>query len=360
VAFNPGQRRIADILLAEAQRQGASPRETKALLEAGIVESSLRNLNHGDRDSLGVLQQRPSQGWQHALSPTLAARDFLTAARRANHGFSGSAGQLAQTVQRSAFPGRYDQHGSEAEALLGHAGSGRTATAAAAPAGWDTSGSSVDLASVLAAAQPRPAAQSAGVQSPSFSAHPALPGRYQQPVSGGVAQPSSGVADALQSIVGAGGTDLAGGSTAGPATGQAVQQASPKSTARALVSEAAARANEINAKHLPYLWGGGHGGRVNAKTTGPLDCSGAVSAVLGIDPRVSSQFEHFGSAGRAPGGKGITIYANKTHVLMEINGHFFGTSHANPGGGAGWIPRSQISGSYLQNFTARHLAGSVG
>jgi cell wall-associated NlpC family hydrolase len=40
-------------------------------------------------------------------------------ARQANRGFRGSAGQLAQAVQRSAFPGRYDEHAQEASKLLG-------------------------------------------------------------------------------------------------------------------------------------------------------------------------------------------------------------------------------------------------
>ncbi len=32
-------------------------------LATAIQESSLRNLDYGDRDSLGLFQQRPSQGW---------------------------------------------------------------------------------------------------------------------------------------------------------------------------------------------------------------------------------------------------------------------------------------------------------
>jgi len=115
------------------------------------------------------------------------------------------------------------------------------------------------------------------------------------------------------------------------------------------------RANTIDAKHMPYLWGGGHaGGKVNPRKTGPLDCSGAVSAVLGINTRVSGELASWGRPGR---GKHVTIYANPTHTLMEINGHFFGTSGTNKGGGAGWIPRSAISADYLKNFTARHPAG---
>lgn len=121
------------------------------------------------------------------------------------------------------------------------------------------------------------------------------------------------------------------------------------------------RANKIDQKHYPYVWGGGHAvsGKADRGTGRDpgigFDCSGAVAAVLGVDPRHSSQFAQWGKPGRAKGGRGVTVYANGTHVLMEINNHFFGTSGANPGGGAGWIPRSAISESYLKNFTARHM-----
>lgn len=108
-------------LLRTASRLGASPKERKALIEAGIVESGLRNLNYGDRDSLGVLQQRPSQGWgtsAQVRDPVYAATQFLTRAKKANRADL-SAGELAQAVQRSAFPARYDAVGSRAERLLG-------------------------------------------------------------------------------------------------------------------------------------------------------------------------------------------------------------------------------------------------
>lgn len=122
------------------------------------------------------------------------------------------------------------------------------------------------------------------------------------------------------------------------------------STVKTLFERAAA----INQAHLPYQWGGGHGGKVNPNKPVPLDCSGAVSAVLGINPLVSGQLAKWGKPGP---GKTVTIYANGTHTFMEINGHFWGTSSTNPGGGAGWIPRSAISPAYLQGFTARHPAG---
>jgi hypothetical protein len=95
-------------------------------------------------------------------------------------------------------------------------------------------------------------------------------------------------------------------------------------------------------------------GKVNPFRASPLDCSGAVSAVLGVNPRVAAQFEKWGTPGE---GKRVTIYANGTHTFMKIDGHFFGTSHANPGGGAGWIPHENMSKDYLRNFTVRHPSG---
>jgi hypothetical protein len=115
----------------------------------------------------------------------------------------------------------------------------------------------------------------------------------------------------------------------------------------------------INDAKVPYLWGGGHQAHQvgpHAKVT-PLDCSGAVSRALGIDPRVAAQFKTWGEAGP---GKRVTVLAAKdgSHVLLEVDGHLWGTSRENPGGGAGWIPRSAISAAYLSRFTPRHPPGA--
>ena len=121
-----------------------------------------------------------------------------------------------------------------------------------------------------------------------------------------------------------------------------------------VVARATKRANTFERKGFAYKWGGGHGGKLaRGRDFVPVDCSGAVSAVLGIDPRVSGQFASWGKPGDS-GRKGITVYANDTHVLMKINGKFFGTSASNRGGGAGWIEAKPDKG-YLSNFTARHL-----
>lgn len=121
MAYEPS---VVSAIKREIQRKKASPRVAKALTLAGITESGLQQSKYskvgsGDRDSVGFLQQRPSQGWGPAgESAATDADQFLAAAIKANKGFHGSAGQLAQAVQRSAYPGRYDQHSAEANRIL--------------------------------------------------------------------------------------------------------------------------------------------------------------------------------------------------------------------------------------------------
>lgn len=100
-----------------AVSMGASNRVLLALFEAGIVESGFRNLNYGDRDSLGFLQQRPSQGWPNPTDVPTATRSFVSKAMPIQNLYP-TAGQLAQAVQRSAFPLKYDAVAPQASALL--------------------------------------------------------------------------------------------------------------------------------------------------------------------------------------------------------------------------------------------------
>lgn len=100
---------------------GVSSKVMLAGFEAAWVESHANNLDCGDSDSLGVFQQRPSQGWGTASqirNPRYASRQFLTRAQGEERACgSCTAGQIAQRVQRSAYPSRYDQAAGKAASL---------------------------------------------------------------------------------------------------------------------------------------------------------------------------------------------------------------------------------------------------
>jgi hypothetical protein len=122
--IGPASGDVVRLALGQAKRMHASPKVTLALVEAGIVESGLRNLPYGDRDSLGFLQQRPSQGWRCPRNITCASWDFLRRAIPIERECS-TAGRLAQAVQRSAFPDRYDQRRAQALQVIASYQTGR-------------------------------------------------------------------------------------------------------------------------------------------------------------------------------------------------------------------------------------------
>ncbi|MDT0382311.1 C40 family peptidase [Streptomyces sp. DSM 42041] len=81
-------------------------------LATAMQESRLRNLAYGDRDSLGLFQQRPSQGWGTAAQirdPVHASKRFYQALLDTSGWQQMTIAQAAQAVQRSAFPDAYAQ-----------------------------------------------------------------------------------------------------------------------------------------------------------------------------------------------------------------------------------------------------------
>src|SRR4030095_1757790 len=103
-----------------AKSLGASDKVMLALFEAGLVESDFENLTYGDRDSVGFLQQRPSAGWgtvEQIRDVAYATTSFVPRAQRLENSYS-TAGKLAQAVQVSAFPSRYDAREADAKALI--------------------------------------------------------------------------------------------------------------------------------------------------------------------------------------------------------------------------------------------------
>jgi hypothetical protein len=105
-------------------------------LAAAALESGLRNVQHGDRDSLGLFQQRPSQGWgtaEEVLDPVRAATAFYGGPTNPNAGRtlglldiagweSMTVTQAAQAVQLSAHPDHYAKWEAQARAWLSELG----------------------------------------------------------------------------------------------------------------------------------------------------------------------------------------------------------------------------------------------
>jgi hypothetical protein len=97
-------------------------------LATAFQESKLTNLAGGDRDSVGLFQQRPSQGWGSVTEirdPRYAAGKFYSALVKVKGWQSMRVTDAAQRVQRSAFPEAYEKWADEAtvltKALIGQA-----------------------------------------------------------------------------------------------------------------------------------------------------------------------------------------------------------------------------------------------
>jgi hypothetical protein len=109
----------AGIVAAGAQKFGLGTNASTVALATAIQESGLRNLDYGDRDSLGLFQQRPSQGWGTAekiLDPHYATKKFYSHLATIDGWEDMRVTDAAQAVQRSGFPEAYEEHAPEAAA----------------------------------------------------------------------------------------------------------------------------------------------------------------------------------------------------------------------------------------------------
>ncbi|KUF16249.1 hypothetical protein AT728_18090 [Streptomyces silvensis] len=121
----------AATVAAVGTRRGMPERAVTIALATALQESGLHNIRHGDRDSLGLFQQRPSQGWgseRQIMDPVHAAGLFY-ARLEGVPGYSRLPLTVAaQRVQRSGFPQAYAKHEPDA-ALLAAALTGRAPAA---------------------------------------------------------------------------------------------------------------------------------------------------------------------------------------------------------------------------------------
>jgi hypothetical protein len=114
IALNPGQAAIAATIAGVAARDALPPRAVTIAYAAAMQESKLENLNYGDRDSVGVFQQRPSQGWgkrSELENPVYATSKFFGALARVPGYQRMPIYQAAQAVQHSADGFAYQQYG---------------------------------------------------------------------------------------------------------------------------------------------------------------------------------------------------------------------------------------------------------
>jgi hypothetical protein len=116
------QLRNARTIISVGRSMGASQRDLVISLMTAYQESRLRNLNYGDRDSLGLFQQRPSQGWgskAQVTNPQYSARKFFSTLFQVSGRNRMSLTGAAQAVQRSGFPNAYAQWEGLAKSILG-------------------------------------------------------------------------------------------------------------------------------------------------------------------------------------------------------------------------------------------------
>jgi hypothetical protein len=128
VSLDPEQMANAATIAAIGTQRGLPPRAVVVALATGFQESKLRNLAGGDRDSVGLFQQRPSQGWgtaEQIQDTRYATNAFYAGLERIAGWQDMRVTDAAQAVQRSAFPEAYEQWADESQvltaALLGEA-----------------------------------------------------------------------------------------------------------------------------------------------------------------------------------------------------------------------------------------------
>jgi hypothetical protein len=123
--MNDEQRRLAEIVLQTGKEMGANKKVLETAVSTMIQAAVIKNdssVDGKDHDSLGLFQQRPSQGWgtrEQISNPEYAARKFFEKAipnDQKNPGLAKT--RLAQSVQISAYPDAYAKWDSEAEKIV--------------------------------------------------------------------------------------------------------------------------------------------------------------------------------------------------------------------------------------------------
>lgn len=120
VSLEPDQGEYASLIAAIGVERNLPARAVSIALATAYQESDLHNIDYGDRDSLGLFQQRPSQGWgtrDEIMDPVYSTNAFYDALVEVDGYRDLEITEAAQRVQRSAFPTAYADHEDDARAL---------------------------------------------------------------------------------------------------------------------------------------------------------------------------------------------------------------------------------------------------
>lgn len=124
-ALDLEQADTAALIGAVALERVLPARALTIAIATAMQESRIRNIDYGDRDSLGIFQQRPSQDWgspEEVMDPYYATNAFYDELVTIEGYQEMEITDAAQAVQRSAFPNAYAQH----ESLARHFASAMT------------------------------------------------------------------------------------------------------------------------------------------------------------------------------------------------------------------------------------------
>lgn len=110
----------AATIAAVAHSRALPDRAVTISLATAMQESKIVNLTGGDRDSVGLFQQRPSQGWgtvEQIMDPVYATNKFLDGLVKVPGYTRLPLTDAAQQVQKSGYPQAYAKHETKATLL---------------------------------------------------------------------------------------------------------------------------------------------------------------------------------------------------------------------------------------------------
>lgn len=120
VTLTPEQAENAVIIASVALTRNLPARAVSIALATAYQESGIRNLDYGHADSVGLFQQRPSQGWgtvKQIMDPYYSSGKFYTELVKVKNWRTDDINDVAQKVQRSGHPEAYRKHVSKARVL---------------------------------------------------------------------------------------------------------------------------------------------------------------------------------------------------------------------------------------------------